>query len=293
MTARRTQQGYYQKLADAPWQKIMAGDWRNLKIWVGSICFGDPDEEPGEDNEHTGYFESKLQFIKRTCNLLTAPFNFETKGVKLTIIMVLARIGTRTRGIPIFKSTVGDPRSQTCIFVDPSLRSYKNWEDWLKHNKLPECTYCAPRDGNYAANADGHVELRFEKSTPSKLLATLDNVSLQVDAGLHPVVAGGFALYNLVRAAYVLVDRKMHGQSISLTDEEAVLHWLNISISCAGLSYEVCRASLKTSRRAGKKVNPNQEAASDLLKDTRDYLYRVRTAEVIRRMKEQKKEYDL
>jgi hypothetical protein len=69
-------------------------------------------------------------------------------------------------------------------FVDSSCRVYKDWNDFLENNQLPNCTYCYPRGGVYDGDANDKALLEFDKTPASKpinrLCSMLDTASTAV-----------------------------------------------------------------------------------------------------------------
>jgi hypothetical protein len=63
-------------------------------------------------------------------------------------------------------------------FVDSNCRVYKNWDDFLENNQLPEGKYCYPRGGVYDGDENDKVILEFGKTPASnfksKLFSVLD-----------------------------------------------------------------------------------------------------------------------
>jgi hypothetical protein len=54
-------------------------------------------------------------------------------------------------------------------FVDSSCRVYKDWDDFLTNNQLPECTYCYPIEGVYSGDENDNVLLKFGKTPACKI----------------------------------------------------------------------------------------------------------------------------
>jgi hypothetical protein len=67
---------------------------------------------------------------------------------------------------------------------------YRDWNDFLESNKLPECTYCYPKGGVYRGDDDDKVILVFSKTPASTLenrfISALDTSSTVV--GVSSVV---------------------------------------------------------------------------------------------------------
>jgi hypothetical protein len=58
---------------------------------------------------------------------------------------------------------------------------YKDWNDFLMNNHLPECTYCYPAGGVYDGDENDKVLLEFGKTpastVASKLCSVMDTAS--------------------------------------------------------------------------------------------------------------------
>ncbi|KAJ4448625.1 hypothetical protein ANN_00015 [Periplaneta americana] len=124
-------------------------------------------------------------------------------------------------------------------FVDSNCRVYKDWNDFLKSNMLPRCTYCYPQNGVYDGDENDKVLLEFG-DTPackfsSRLCSVLDTTSTVVMVGgmavsaaaIFTTVAAPLAaatavgsvatgVYGTGRSAAALADRGAHQQSVGL-----------------------------------------------------------------------------
>jgi len=160
---------------------------------------------------------------------------------------------------------------------------YRSWQDWLDHEKLPACTYCAPKDGVYKANSENEVELSFHESVAcsfgSHAVDVLDGTSRVLSVGatavgiaslftpiagpiLHAtaLTANTAGAYGTGRSIYELTDRSRHNQSVSLADREARGHWLSIVGNSLSLGLKWARdklfASVAASGTARRMVDP-------------------------------------
>lgn len=68
--------------------------------------------------------------------------------------------------------------------MDDSCRVYKDWDDFLKNNQLPKCTYCYPRGGVYDGDDSDQVYLKFGETPASRpgsvICSALDTASTVV-----------------------------------------------------------------------------------------------------------------
>jgi hypothetical protein len=138
------------------------------------------------------------------------------------------------------------------VFIDASCRVYSSWTDFKKNNQLPKCQVAYPRDGLFQVDGNEELMIDFEESPASsklsKAVQVADTTSTVVGVAttaiglvglLFPVtaplaigsfIAGGVVgTYGAGRSLACLKDRSDHGQSVSLADAEARLHWLSLA----------------------------------------------------------------
>lgn len=159
-------------------------------------------------------------------------------------------------------------------FIDNVGRVYKNFSDWKENNVLPPGKVLYPLDGHLQRNSNGFVQTRC-KSTPfgsntSKFMKSADigtgiigiagavgTLFLSGGIALPFVVAGvGSAVYTTVRSTYHLVDRAVHGQSLSpLDSHETFSLWLGISANVISFGSMGATVRLSTLAFQGKNIS--------------------------------------
>ena len=148
-------------------------------------------------------------------------------------------------------------------------RTYANFDDWKRNNKLPpgEMTYA--RNGHLTAGADGKPQLE-KANTPSTvdtaweswIKPTLDGAAMVggvvllgavvVGTGGTALVVGGALLggYAVATGGAELIDRGTHGQSLGLDNAQARNAWLNVG--AGALSLGAMGSSLRLASAAGR-----------------------------------------
>ncbi|XP_003741637.1 uncharacterized protein LOC100898257 [Galendromus occidentalis] len=275
--ARAEQQQCLLLLGNRLWDEIEPNAETILRRKIGFGLYGPPPKpDPGADGSY-GYETEQFECIEKLSNNLIHQFNFKDEGILFACIYVIARIDDHNHRIPIFKAKSIDAQSCVCIFVDPSARIYSDWDDWLNNNRLPACTYCAPSEGVYRANAENEVQLSFQNSPASSagLIGALDVTSTVLAAGAAGLwVASWFVpvagpvltataltltaseVYGVGRSVADLVDRGQHGLSIGLTDREARVDWFSIAAGASGFGFASNNfiAKLSSPARSGEVV---------------------------------------
>ncbi|MBR0988383.1 DUF4781 domain-containing protein [Bradyrhizobium liaoningense] len=140
-------------------------------------------------------------------------------------------------------------------FVDHMGRSYDDFDDWLKRNKLPPGMMVYP-EGGHLQVANSHLKtgladsLRLghrptpESSIGAKIVDKAAFAGGIVAGGLLIVGTGGAAaavigvasgVWGTYRAGGELLDRHAHGQTISLADPAARALWFNFAANASGI----------------------------------------------------------
>ncbi|XP_030560885.1 uncharacterized protein LOC115762701 [Drosophila novamexicana] len=157
------------------------------------------------------------------------------------------------------------------IFIDEHGRVYANWRQYVYNNTLPKGTMIAPCQGIYRLtnDEDNGVHLMVHATPASKrallkagdALATVGGLaaSVPVAAALAlpvaptillaaTVVGVTAAAYSTVRSVSCLNDRRQHGQSISLLDNESRNSWLGVAGGVVGLGAAGASTALSVAR---------------------------------------------
>jgi hypothetical protein len=83
---------------------------------------------------------------------------------------------------------------------------YKDWQDYLDNNTLPDCIICYPKSGVYSAR-NGDVEVEFGISPAGNLGSKLLN-DLDVAAA---VITSGAALMEIASIFFRVPERVLEG----------------------------------------------------------------------------------
>ncbi|XP_046826377.1 uncharacterized protein LOC124427469 isoform X2 [Vespa crabro] len=201
--------------------------------------------------------------------------------------------------IPIFKIRNYDKinahenfsKDYNTQYIDNDGRLYKNWNDYLTSNKLFECIMIVPKNGYYEADPDFTIT---EKNSTVLIAAYLSpacsknaeivkyinntfgllNVGalgvtvvslftpvtpLALLAGSTATICGG--IWMTGRSIYNLVDRKLHKQSISPTDKNALSSWIAVAGSTMGMAMSRGGVIISKAAQAGKNVGLVTKAA--------------------------------
>lgn len=237
-----------------------------LKMKIGFAMCGPPTSASSDENCFTGYTKDKFNCILKVFNQITKRQHSDKILISIIFISLEAddKSSNNVFNLPIFR--IPNPNIEgECCFIDPAGRFYRDWNDFLKNNKLPKSECCYPKDGIYSGDSQGKVELCFGL-TPAATLgakilggvdttATIGTVVAGVCTFFPPVAVPGAAacgvaaLYSMVRGSIELADRSRHGQS--LTDREAARQWLALAGSSLGLGSAGGMAAVKLMTREG------------------------------------------
>jgi hypothetical protein len=159
-------------------------------------------------------------------------------------------------------------------FIDNVGRVYTSFADWKENNVLPPGKVLYPLDGHLQRNSCGFVQTRCKHtpfgSSTSKFMKSADlgtgllgiagavgTLFLTGGAALPFVVAGvGSAIYTTVRSSYYLIDRGMHGQTLSPFDShETFSLWIGIGANLISFGAMGATVRLSTLAFQGKNVS--------------------------------------
>jgi hypothetical protein len=195
--ARNEQQSYFSMPGSHIWTKYKQSDYKNLRRNIGFAVFGVPGE-PIETNDYTGYDERQLSCINTIFDVVK---NCKQKHrnqevIYVCFLFVYAKIGDGHATFPVICVRKYDfPFHLENVFIDSCARVYKDWQDYMENNRLPECALCYPRNGMYSA-VNGQVQVEFGISpagmTSSKVLQGLD-----IAGGVIGLGASGIAVTTL------------------------------------------------------------------------------------------------
>jgi hypothetical protein len=177
--ARNQQQDYFHLIGGRKWTEYKPSDYVTLRRNIGYAVFGAPGEEPNETNGYTGYKRRHLSYIDKVFDVIKnykqQRRNQEVICVSFLFVYGIGRDGHVT--FPVIGVYKYNSLFEHNIYIDSCARVYKNWQDYLENNKLPECALCYPSNGVYSA-VNGQVQVEFGISpagkTSRKVLQGLD-----------------------------------------------------------------------------------------------------------------------
>ncbi|PNF41721.1 hypothetical protein B7P43_G03435 [Cryptotermes secundus] len=196
--ARNEQQAYFNLPVAHQWANYGQSDYNNLRRNIGFAMFGLPREEPNKICDYTGYNKKELSCINTVFDVIKN-YKQEYKNkevICVRFIFVYAKIGDNDAEFYVIgvRKYVSRFRIEN-IFIDSCARVYKNWQDYLKNNKLPECALCYPRNGMYSA-VNGQVQVEFGIS-PAGEISSKVLQGLDITGGVLGLGASGIAVASL------------------------------------------------------------------------------------------------
>ena len=191
---KETHEQYYTLIGNYNWLEYKQNEYELLKRNIGYAFFRD------ESNEFTGYSENQLRSINKIFKLIekSKKEHQNRTHIWVSFLLVCCKSDEKEGELVVIrvpKYDVTSTRNQD-MFIDNSFRVYKNWEDFLRNNKLPDCLMCFPRNGKYFQESN---ELQLdtgvspEGRTGSKalkfcdILTTAANASVAVASLTAPV----------------------------------------------------------------------------------------------------------
>jgi hypothetical protein len=140
------QQHYNDSPHFVKWRDCKLSDTSNLKKFIGFALFGVSEEEPIENFtdkqlKHTNKIIGSIEkFVKK---------HKDEENICVSVVFVLVKAADGYVKFPVIRLLKHDINTQqnNSIFIDFCGRVYKNWEDYLKNNTLPNCVFCYPKNG--------------------------------------------------------------------------------------------------------------------------------------------------
>jgi hypothetical protein len=162
----KEQQQYYDSPHIVNWRDCILSDTANLKKFIRFALFGVSEEEPVEN-----FTDEQLKHINKIFGSIEkfVKKHKDEENICVSVVFVLAKVGDGYRKIPVIKLLKRDIniKQNINIFIDFCGRVYKNWQDYLKNNTLPNCIFCYPKNGVYCA-VNGVVEVDYRNSPAGK-----------------------------------------------------------------------------------------------------------------------------
>ncbi|XP_033214258.1 uncharacterized protein LOC117171251 [Belonocnema kinseyi] len=170
--------------------------------------------------------------------------------------------------VPIFKVLKNSVKIQNgkrvtkkfaVYYIDDCERVYKNWNDYLGSNFLPECIMVSPKGGEYQGDDKKQwsgkmsyvwTEIHESPACKTKTINAISSINTFVSLGcagvgvaavFNPVGAtfvalsavgmGLSGLWSMSRSSHELADRHLHEQSISIKYKDGFSGWFGIASS--------------------------------------------------------------
>jgi hypothetical protein len=161
----KQQQGYFHFFGNQMWREYKPSDYIKLKRNIGFAVFHLPQKEPDENlNDGTGYTDKELKHINEIFDIIKKSMkkHKDQENIWVSFLFVVGKAGDNYMRFPVIRIPEHDVfvEQNNNIFIDYCGRVYKDWQDYLKNNTLPECALCYPKSGVYSAK-DGVVEVEF------------------------------------------------------------------------------------------------------------------------------------
>ncbi|KAJ8897394.1 hypothetical protein PR048_002740 [Dryococelus australis] len=257
----KEEQNYFGNLlGKTVWHKIDKNSSGQLQQKICFGLYGLPKSELCTEDSYNGYNQLQLSHTRKVMELIVQKHEQCTsKYVHMSFIFISVKCEKSENIVPLIRI----PRFRkgsifSHLFIDADLRLYKDWRDYMKHNKLPKCVMCYPCNGIYMFE-QATVLVDFSESPACSILnnvvtgcdianmvASLGTAGMLVTSAFLPLgvpVSIGSAVAVLLTGAYstgrnisTLVDRGQHGQSIGLDNAESRNSWLGIAGSTLGIA---------------------------------------------------------
>jgi hypothetical protein len=161
----KMQQGYYQLFGKHMWREYKPPDYSKLKRNIGFAMFGVPKNVGNENvNGGTGYTDEQFNHINEIFDIIkkSKKKHKDQENICVSFLFVVGKVEDNYVRFPVIHIPEHDVSVQqnNNIFIDLSSRVYKDWQDYLNNNTLPNCIICYPKSGIYSAR-NGVVELEF------------------------------------------------------------------------------------------------------------------------------------
>lgn len=211
---------------------------------------------------HEDIFSAGLTEQQRTMHQAVVDQITELGGnhAKVTVLPVVYGLNERGGGVVKTALFKVDCTDGTVKYVDETGRRYNDLKDYRDNNtSLPVdgAKAVIPEGGSYSLDASGNVKLQVQEanhesgwdkfsrsnavnwaiggaSVLAGIVLTVGSGGTLIAAGATLVLVGG-SMFGAATSAKNLHDRASHGQSISLSDSQARLDWLNLGASAFAL----------------------------------------------------------
>jgi hypothetical protein len=198
----KEQQDLLDLLGTPMWREFESPHYGDLKREIGFALFGVPEEEPSANkNDGTGYKDKNLKEINKIFDIIKKCMKHHEnpKNIWVSFLFVLGKTRDVCITVPVIRIPQFDIvfKQNINLFIDSCGRVYKNWQDYLENNTIPECVLCYPRDGVYSA-VNGAVDVEFGISpagrTGAKVFQRLDTAGTVLSVGAAGALIAGLFL---------------------------------------------------------------------------------------------------
>jgi hypothetical protein len=161
----KQQQKYYDSRPNLTWNDCKLSDTDDMKkiIWFALCDFSEKEPVGKITNKCQKHTNKIFGSIEKSMK------KHEDETICMSLLFVLAKAGDYYWKFPVIKLSKRGINNQqhNNIFIDFCGRVYKNWQDYLKNNTLPNRILCYPKNGVYSA-VNGVVEVEYGISPAGK-----------------------------------------------------------------------------------------------------------------------------
>ncbi|XP_033609228.1 uncharacterized protein LOC111869218 isoform X3 [Cryptotermes secundus] len=163
LVAREAQQRFSETWGSRKWEVFLQSERKLLEARVGLALFGFPEQSNADC-----YRKKQAKVITKVCDVIVRKTRKYAKfgQVKMSCVFVSAKSKKDRFTVPLIRVLKYDYADDMCNhrFIDTNCNVYRNWECFLKQNKLPHCLILYPTNGIYTQK-DGKVLLSRGEST--------------------------------------------------------------------------------------------------------------------------------
>ncbi|KAL3276229.1 hypothetical protein HHI36_020945 [Cryptolaemus montrouzieri] len=259
------QQKMFETLGNRDYDLFEPNELSNLRTKIAYALFGAPTEED------SGYTEKQNQETEKMYDIILEVINeFSERENEVTMAVIyncLIPLDKKNSmydyiPVPVFVLRRCREADDPCrVFVDHTRRVYDCWQDYLEENKFCKCVMVVPEGGRYEGDENDKVKL-LKLESPAcgvgrKVLMGADIAGTVLGVGstgvmaaaaipaiaVAPIVAVGalgvgvtVGVYTIGRSIGTLIDRKLHRESVNVSNSEARAAYINIAAGAAGFA---------------------------------------------------------
>ncbi|KAJ9589555.1 hypothetical protein L9F63_017243, partial [Diploptera punctata] len=170
--SRQKQQRYHKHFGKQEWSQFKPPDYNNLKKMIGYAFFNSPNLIGEKEEAIYRPTPEQNTFIDKIFQLIlrTKEKHSNKNTIWLSFTLVCCSAAENLTEVHVVRVPEYDPTSSTNtdMFIDSCFRVYKNWQDFLDNNKLPECIMYYPKGGTYFNHNEG-LELEMTESPQANI----------------------------------------------------------------------------------------------------------------------------